>query len=334
MSMFVKSCIFSLVVILFGYDAFAQVPKKIIVEHFTNTRCSICSSRNPGFYENLNKQTDVLHISYHPSSPYDSCELNKHNRAENDGRTKYYDVYGGTPRLIIQGAVVPSFADYSMDAIFESYKEQTSPLSIAIEQLQTSENLIDLKVTITSETDHTLVDTKIFAGIAEQRVQFDAPNGEKEHFDVFRKAFTNIEGDSIRLDKKQGAIIELNYQLPINDAWVLEELYSFVILQDTSKAVMQSEVSKFGEFMQAVNTTDINIKTINIFPNPVKDVLHIILPNQVSSYLKVYDCSGKLKMHTTLNGDEKVDLSSLTKGLYFIEVEQKGNYFQHKVLKN
>lgn len=260
--------------------------------------------------------------------------MHKHNPTENDGRAKYYDVFGGTPRLVIQGAALSAFTDYSKDAIFESYKEQTSPLSINIEQFQTNESLIDIKVTITNETDHTLAGIKVFAGIAEQQVQFDARNGEKEHFDVFRKAFTSIEGDLMRLDKKQGAIMELSYQLPVNDAWVLEELYSFVILQEASQAVVQTGVSKFGEFMQAVNTTEINNKAINIFPNPVKDELHIELPNQVSSYLKVYDCSGKLWMHTTLNGDEKVDMRSLTKGLYFIEVEQKGNYFQHKVLKN
>jgi hypothetical protein len=34
--------------------AHAQVTKKIIVEHFTNTKCSVCASRNPGFHTNLN----------------------------------------------------------------------------------------------------------------------------------------------------------------------------------------------------------------------------------------------------------------------------------------
>ena len=31
---------------------FAQTSKKMLVEHFTNTKCSICASLNPGFYAN------------------------------------------------------------------------------------------------------------------------------------------------------------------------------------------------------------------------------------------------------------------------------------------
>jgi len=332
---FIRFCVFSVVVFLFGYDAHAQVAKNIIVEHFTNTWCSLCSNRNPGFYENLNKQTGVLHISYHPSRPYAGCELNKHNTAENDGRTHYYDVYGGTPRLIIQGTVVSGVTDYSDKAIFESHKGQTSPLSITIEQFKTNENIIDIKITITNEIDHTLAGVKIFAGIAEQLVQFNARNGEKEHFDVFRKAYTDIEGALIRLDKKQGAIMELNYQLPVNEAWILEELYSFVILQEEgSKAVVQAEVSKAGEFTFPVSVNEIENNSIHVFPNPVNDAMLVVLPTQETGYLKIYDCTGKLSMHTTFNDYEKVDMHSLNKGLYFIEIEQQGKYFQHKVLKN
>jgi len=331
---FVRSCVFSVVVFLFGYDAYAQVAKNIIVEHFTNTWCSICSNRNPGFYENLNKQTGVLHISYHPSRPYPGCELHKHNPIENDGRADYYGVYG-TPRLIIQGTVVSGVTDYSNKAIFESHQEQTSPVSITIEQFKPNESLIDVKITITNEIDHTLVAIKMFAGIAEQLVQFNARNGEKEHFDVFRKAYTDIEGELIRLNKEQGATKEFNYQLPLNEAWVLEELYSFVILQEEeSKAVVQAEVSKAGEFTFPVSINEIENNAIHIFPNPVNDVLHVVLSTQESGFLKIYDCTSKLRIHTTFNEYEKVDMHSLNKGLYFIEIEQQGKYFQHKILKN
>tara|TARA_B110000285_G_C15096412_1_gene602244 strand:+ start:1583 stop:1825 length:243 start_codon:yes stop_codon:yes gene_type:complete len=78
------------------------VVKKVLVEHFTYTRCSVCASRNTGFITNLNAQSDVVHISYHPSSPYSNCQFNQYNLQENDDRTKYYGVFGSTPRLVIQ----------------------------------------------------------------------------------------------------------------------------------------------------------------------------------------------------------------------------------------
>src|SRR6185436_4956285 len=86
----------------------AQVPKKTVVEHFTNTKCSVCAARNPGFNANLNHQANVIRLAIHPSSPYSGCLLYNQNATDNDARTNYYGVYGGTPRLVINGNVVPN----------------------------------------------------------------------------------------------------------------------------------------------------------------------------------------------------------------------------------
>ena len=51
-----KKLLTTLLFFSFVWNAEAQVPKKVIVEHFTNTLCSVCASRNPGFYSNLNNQ--------------------------------------------------------------------------------------------------------------------------------------------------------------------------------------------------------------------------------------------------------------------------------------
>jgi len=333
MSILVKQIVFLVLVFSFSYDAYAQVAKNIIVEHFTNTWCPLCTNRNSGFYENLNKQPSILHISYHPSRPYAGCELHQHNPLENNRRTQYYDVYNGTPRLVIQGKVVLS-PDYSDAAIFEPHLAQTSPVSIAVEQSIREDGLININILITNEANHTLAGIKLFGGVAEQLVEFDARNGEKEHFDVFRKAYTDMEGELIRLNKEQGDITELNYQVDIKQSWALEEFFSFVILQEEdTKAVIQAAISKAGEFTIPVSIAEVEKKSLPIFPNPVEGMLNIALPNQEFGQLKIYDCSGKLKMHSALTGNEKVDLSILNKGLYFVEVEQKGKFFQHKIVK-
>ena len=98
-----------------------EVPRRVVVEHFTNSRCGICANRNPAFYTNLNSQEGVLHISYHPSSPYSNCVLHQANAAENDGRTNYYDIYGSTPKLVIQGALVPVSTNYGNASIFDNH---------------------------------------------------------------------------------------------------------------------------------------------------------------------------------------------------------------------
>src|SRR5688572_14710898 len=89
-------------------STFAQTPRQVIVEHFTNTRCSICASKNPGFYSLLHgSYPQVLHIAYHPSAPYSNCYFSLQNPTENNSRTNYYGVYGSTPRAVIQGNVIP-----------------------------------------------------------------------------------------------------------------------------------------------------------------------------------------------------------------------------------
>ena len=81
-------------------DAEAQVPRKILVEHFTNTLCSFCASRNPGFYSNLNNQSDVIHLSIHSGTPYTQCLLYQQNASPSDARRFYYGITG-TPALAI-----------------------------------------------------------------------------------------------------------------------------------------------------------------------------------------------------------------------------------------
>src|SRR5215207_809064 len=93
--------------LLIAISAVAQVPKKIMVEHFTNTKCPVCTARNPGFYANFNSQPNVLHLAVHPSQPYSACLLYQQNAAENNLRTQYYSgVFGSTPRLVINGNII------------------------------------------------------------------------------------------------------------------------------------------------------------------------------------------------------------------------------------
>jgi hypothetical protein len=105
------------------------VPQTAIVNHFTNSRCGVCANRNPGFYTNLRQQTNTLHIAFHPSSPYSTCVFSIENPSENDDRTNFYGIYGGTPRLVINGNVIPAAQNYALSAMFTPYQGLTSPFA-------------------------------------------------------------------------------------------------------------------------------------------------------------------------------------------------------------
>jgi len=126
-----KKIQYPLFIFLFFFTAnemLAQVPKKIMVELFTNTRCGICSSKNPQFFTNLDNlnNPNIFHIAYHPSSPYSNCLFSMHNPSENDGRTNYYNNYGSTPKLVIQGEKVPGSTSFGSATMFDNYVDQMS----------------------------------------------------------------------------------------------------------------------------------------------------------------------------------------------------------------
>ena len=119
---------------LFGLrtELSAQVTRNVVVEHFTNTRCGICGSRNPGLFGNLKTSPEVLHISYHPSRPYSSCVLNKHNVSGNDDRAKYYGVYGSTPRVVVEGTAKGNGESFTDKALFSAELGKTTPIDIQL----------------------------------------------------------------------------------------------------------------------------------------------------------------------------------------------------------
>jgi hypothetical protein len=170
-----KKLIFTFFIIseLFSAVANAQVVKKIVVEHFSNTNCSVCASRNPGLFTNFNNQKDLLRLTVHPSSPF------------NDARTKYYGVFGG-PRIVINGVAIAAGANYSSNALFDSYKSLTTQASIRIEQKKFGSDSIRAIIIIKTEATHSMGDLSLFVALAEDTVFYKGNNGEAQHYNVFR----------------------------------------------------------------------------------------------------------------------------------------------------
>lgn len=66
---------------------------------------------------------------------------------------------------------------------------------------------------------------------------------------------------------------------------------------------------------------DLNIDAINIYPNPASNTISIQIPTNYSSLKSsIYDLNGKKVMDAATNND-KIDVSSLTDGMYILSVE-------------
>lgn len=303
----------------------AQVAKKVVVEHFTNSVCSVCASRNPGFFTNLNKQGGVLHLAIYPSSPYSSCKLNQHNKIENDGRTNYYGVYGSTPRLVIQGEVISADTDYSNASLFSSYIAQTSPASIKIIQTKFGNDSIRSTIIIKTEAAHALGNLKLFIALAEDTVFYVSPNGEKKHFDVFRKSLTGTSGVAIILPATVGDSVVYTASSIANAAWNFWRIYTMAILQeDLNKSVVQCEAASAssGGTLNGIKSHT-NLLELTTFPNPVTDQLHITLSDPSMAMATLYSINGHLLFKEEFETQLLINVARLPQGQYVLVVVSK-----------
>jgi len=75
------------------------------------------------------------------------------------------------------------------------------------------------------------------------------------------------------------------------------------------------------------------IQSINIYPNPGKDIINIV-GNELITSISLYDINGRLvKKHNQINTySTKLNLNDLTKGIYVIEVQFREKLTREKIL--
>lgn len=312
-----------------------EVPKRIVVEHFTNSRCGICSSRNPGFYNNLNTQEGVLHVSIHPSSPYSNCEFHLVNPTENNDRTNYYGIFGGTPRLVIQGEVISAGSNYGSSAIFDEYINQTTPISLTTYQTK-EDGQINISLVITAEADNSIGNASLFLAVAEDTVFYNAPNGEDEHYDVFRKTFTGDATDyTVTVPATAGETNTVSFSLTPEVDWDFERLFALAILQNTADlSVIQSTASNPADNNPLVNTTQPNTLEASIFPNPVNEVLQIRLAETGLANVRLFNTQGSVLQQQNFEGQITLNLSNYPSGIYWLEVSTDTEKAVKRIIKD
>jgi hypothetical protein len=297
----------------------AQVPKKIIVEHFTNTKCSICASKNPGFYTNLSNNPGVLHLAIHPSSPYTACLLSQQSLVESDARTNYYGLYGSTPKFVINGTDIPTSTDYSNAALYTPFEGQTSPLSISIKQYKYGVDSIKSTITIKAVAAHNYTNVKLFGALAEDTLNYTSQNGETRHYDVFRKALWGAEGATITAPVNIGDSAVYTVTTPANPVWNFARIYTMALVQlDNTNEVIQAEAvpatQQDGDVATGLN--QLAALDAAIFPNPVKGLVTIQLANAGQVNLVILSADGKTVAITRFSQQTTIDLTGLPAGLY------------------
>ena len=72
---------------------------------------------------------------------------------------------------------------------------------------------------------------------------------------------------------------------------------------------------------------------VNIYPNPCDDVIYIEIENSDGARLEIYSVSGKLIFRKELHSRfEKIDISKMLEGIYFVKVYQKNRVRIEKLI--
>lgn len=293
----------------------AQVAKTSIVEHFTNTSCSVCGNNNSSIYNSINSNPGVLHISFHPSSPYTSDFFNQQNQSENDVRTHFYGIFGSTPRTVLNGVPI---AYNTLGASLPTLVNEISNFLLTIKQTKIAgTDSFNVEVKIKKVAQDTLLNALLFIGVSEDTVMQPANNGEVNHYNVFRKALTNSMGNALLLPTSVGDSLDLFFAYLAGASWQANKLHTIGILQQNNNALINSAKS----VNMTSNTVGIEIfgdaQFVNLtFPNPAKDVLNVYKP---LTNLSVYDVNGRLiAAYHNLQKEEVLDISNLNIGVYYL----------------
>jgi hypothetical protein len=315
-------------------ESIALVPKKMTVEHYTNTLCSVCASRNPGFKSNLNNEGNFTLLTVHPSSPYSTCQLNQFDKRSNDGRTKYNGVFGSTPRLVINGKVISASANYSNTSLFDPYRSDSTSFEIKINQFKISNTLIRFKVVVKAVDTNSLKTGHLYFAVAERQLQYNAPNGETSHQNVLRKSLTDSSGNIIQLPTNVGDSVVQFFEWMITGGLSNSELIGVAILHKNNKEVMQSETSKPSDQdpSLSLNSTILN-HSMFIYPNPSNNWIQVSNSNtlKINTY-QIYDIGARLVLEAKF--EEKIDVLELDKGWYHLHLKTNDGTVVLKFLKN
>lgn len=305
----------------------AQINKTTIVEHFTNTSCSVCANNNSGFYNIINNYPNTLHMSYHPSSPYSNDFFNQQNQAENDGRTNFYGIFGSTPRLVVNGSAI---SNQTLNNTLSAAANSMTNFEIKVTQEQVSDNGFNVQVVVKKIADDNQSEALLFVGVSEDTIYQTTNNGETVHYNVFRKALSPVGGISFTLPVNNGDSIITNYSYQAPSNWNVNRLHTLALIQNTNKTVINAAKS-ININSNVTGISDLESTGFVLYPNPVITASFSITIS--IEELQIMNLSGHLvKSIDSALANELIDVSDIKPGIYFIRFKSDNEFYHHKIV--
>ena len=332
--MFKAKLIISSIFCFLLFTAHAQhVPKKILVEQFSNSRCGICASRIPQLRQNMSAFTEHIQlISYFTAVPYSNCVIHQANREGVNHRATYYGVVG-SPTVHVNGQRVNSGQGLVPPTYFEERKDETSPLGIDV-VIETGNELISL-VRLQGHGDIPTGPKRLHVLVVERYVETTALSNYRDHYQVFRKHLTPLNGVVVD-ELSSGSVSEFSFQSDLESFWNSDSLLVVAFVQLESDKSILNVSSSDDEISTSVKVNS-KINPIKIYPNPTTDQLFIDLSfiEKGSSHVQVINSLGQ-SVRTLSVGEgvqqAQLDVHNLGSGVYILQLYHMSGIYSSKFI--
>lgn len=152
-----------------------------------------------------------------------------------------------------------------------------------------------------------------------------------QSYDVLRLRSVVNANDSIYVDFLQNGITIPEPEVITYEWWT--PTFSVPVLKVTKTNDLVTSVQVADIYNVGPTSVENSIETkISLYPNPVKDILRINLPDQINSQIQLFDSHGKLLGDET-NPHGIVDMSSYAPGLYTLRIITNRGVRAIKVMK-
>ncbi len=289
------------------------------LELFTNTPCPICASQNPGLFNRLANYEGQYHlIGFYPGSPYSSCIFYQANIPQNSARVQHYsgEIFG-SPTVALNGIDFKSSSGVNT-TVLDNLTGGTSWLYVNVDETTGPSRTVTID--LQDVVGGSVSTGRLYAVIVEKEINYNAPNGETLHHNVFRRFLTDVNGEDVDLTSGQAT---RTYQYEVSGTWNADETYVIAWLMDPTTEEIYNSGTRFdADFTSAINSVQ-PLSALSVYPNPATTEVNITLPSGVSTAdIEIYDPQGRLvrSLSTSQGPQIQISTADFLPGKYFIRL--------------
>lgn len=220
--------------------------KSVVFMAFTSTTCGPCAANNPSLDAFIGNNFDkIVPIKYHVNWPQAGDPMNLENPTQIANRVSFYGV-NAVPTCKVDGILtqVSGYGYSTLNPLLIQRTKIQPPLTLKVTDTRVAGDSIKASITLNITTALPAGTYSLKVEAIERAIHYSsAPgsNGEKDFYDVFRKAFPDENGLTMPT-----AVGTYNYQVTYwkKTNWVDSMMYTVVYFQNNStKEIINSAKS-------------------------------------------------------------------------------------------